>query len=114
MPHIKEFIAAEYEPKAYQPAYPDHYLTGLCDRIEEAKAYFDKAYEMAETELQKKHVAVSRLPVTYLDLFCIDHEKSKMTEDEQTAYEAACEKFRRDKAEAGLFYNIYTANNRMR
>ena len=34
--------------------------------------------------------------------------------DEQKAYEAACEKFRRDKAEAGLFYNIYTANNRMR
>ena len=36
-----------------------------------AKAYFDKAYDMAETELQKKHVAVSRLSVTYLDLFCI-------------------------------------------
>ncbi len=114
MPHIKEFIAAEYEPKAYQPAYPDHYLTGLCDRIEEAKAYFDKAYDMAETELQKKHVAVSRLSVTYLDLFCIYHDKTKMTEEEQKSYEAACEKFRREKVEAKLFYNIYTANNRRR
>jgi len=114
MPNIKEFIAAEYEPKAYQPAYPDHYLTGLCARIEEAKALFDRAYDMAETELQKKHGATSRLPVTYLDLFCIDHDKNKMSEEEQKAYEAACEQFRRDKVEAGLFYNIYTANNRMR
>jgi len=114
MPHIKEFIAAEYQPKAYQPAYPDHYLTGLCDHIEEAKALFDRAYDMAETELQKKHVAISRLSVTYLDLFCIEHDKSKMTEEEQKAYEAACEQFRQDKVEAGLFYNIYTANNRRR
>ncbi len=114
MPNIKEFIAAEYFPKAYQPAYPDHYLTGLCDRIEEAKAYFNKAYDLAETEEQKKHVAVSRLAVTYLDLFCIYHDKAKMTEEEQKEYEAACEKFRRDKEAAGLYYNIYTANNRRR
>ncbi len=114
MPSIKEFIAAEYEPKAYQPAYPDHYLTGLCDRMEEAKAYFDRAEELAETELHKKHIALSRLSVTYVELFCTCHDKAKMTEEEQKAYEAACEKFRRDKAESGRFYNIYTTNNRMR
>ena len=79
-----------------------------------ADGRFREAYDMAETELQKKHVATSRLPVTYLDLFCIEHDKSKMTEEEQKAYEGACEQFRRDKVEAGLFYNIYTANNRMR
>ncbi len=108
-PNIGEYMAGEYLPKAYQAHHPKTYLNGFIERIDEAKALLDAAYEQAETELQKNHVARTRLSVTYIDLFNRPHDKKTMSDEEKAAYEAEVERYLADKDAFGLRYNIWTA-----
>ena len=113
-PHIGEYMAGEYLPKAYQAHHPKTYLNGFIERIDEAKALLDAAYDAAETDLHREHVARTRLSVTYIDLFNRPHSKKTMSEAERAVYEAAVEKYLADKEAFNLRYNIWTAryNNR--
>jgi len=108
-PHIGEYMAGEYLPKAYQAHHPKTYLQGFIERIDEAKALLDAAYEQAETELAKNHVARTRLSVTYIDLFNRPYDKKTMSDEEKAAYEARVERYLADKEAFGLRYNIWTA-----
>ena len=113
-PNIGEYLAGEYLPKAYQTTNPDNCLNGLMTRLDEAMALWDQALELAETEQQKMHVARSRMALTYLDLFCREHDAKAMSEAERAAYEAAVDRYFADKEKYGFHYNIWTQryNNR--
>ena len=111
---IGEYMAGEYLPKAYQAHHPKTYLNGFIERIDEALALWDKAYEMAETDEQKEHVALGKLAVEYIDLFNTPHNKKTMSDEEKAAYEARVEAYLAAKEKFKLHYNIWTAryNNR--
>ena len=106
---IGEYIAGEYLPKAYQAHHPKTYLNGFIERIGEALALWDKAYELAETETQKDHVALGKLAVEYIDLFNTPHNKKTMSDEEKAAYEARVEAYFAAKEKYALNYNIWTA-----
>ncbi|MBQ4290971.1 MAG: hypothetical protein II719_07210, partial [Clostridia bacterium] len=50
----------------------------------------------------------SRIALTYLDLFCTEHDETAMTPTERNAYEAEVEQFYRDKKAYNYYYNIHT------
>ncbi|MBE6598836.1 MAG: DUF4838 domain-containing protein [Ruminococcaceae bacterium] len=105
---FKRFFRRNYEALPYQPVYPDHPLTGLCQRMDEAEAFFDRAYAAAETDVQRERIERSRFSLTYMKLFCTEHNEFSMTADEKAAYEAEVEEFYKKKKEYGFFYNLHT------
>jgi len=109
IPSIGNYLCREYIPKAYQPIFPDSVLNDLYPHLEEAKEYMKKAYEAADTDLHRMHIHRTGMEVTYLDLFCIPHEKNKMTPDERSEYEAAVEQYYKDKEKYGLYYSSWTS-----
>ncbi len=109
-----EVAAGDYEPQAYQEPYPDSYLSGLIERIGEAKALWDGALAAAASDAQRMHVERSRLPLTYLDLFCTPHDREAMSAEARAAYEAAVEKYHADKRRFGFHTNIWTQRYRGR
>ncbi len=114
-PKIWDYIASWYTPRAYQPIHPDEtYLSGLIARMDEVKALFDEAMELAETDKQREHLYISRISLKYMELFCMPHEKSKMTEEQRAAYEAEVEQFYIDKEKYGFRYNNWTASYNQR
>ena len=106
---IDQYLRDRYEAEAYQPVYPDSALDGLVRRLDEALSLWDRAAALAETDRQRIHIRRSRLSLTYLKLFCTVHDKKTMSEAERAAYEAEVEAFRREKAEFGFHYNIWTS-----
>ncbi len=110
---FKPFFRRNYEAKPYQPVYPDHPLTELCERLPEAYALFDEAYAMAETDTERERIERSRLPLTYIDLFCTEHDEFAMTAEEKAAYEARVKEFYRKKKEFGFYYNLHTEGREM-
>ena len=112
---IQEYVRSEYTPHAYQPVYPgETYMTKLEERMDEVQAMWSRAYEAARTEEQRERIARGRMAVNYLALFCMPHEKGKMSEAERAAYEAAAERFNADKIRYGFHYNIWTGNVQQR
>lgn len=110
VPGVRDFIRENFVPKAYQPAIPDHHLLGFIEHINEIKAMYDRAFALAETEEQRRHLEISRWSVSYVDLFCKPHNKGKMTPEERAAYEAEVEQFHKDKDRLGVRYNLWTSN----
>ncbi len=108
MPTFKRFFRRSYIAKPYQPMLPDHPLSGLCDKMEEVKQCFDDALAMAETDTQRAHIEKSRFSLTYLDLFCTEHDEFKMTAEERAAYEGECDRFYENKKRYQACYNIHT------
>lgn len=110
-PRIWDHIASHYNPTAYQPVYPgETYLDGLKARMDEVDALFDEAERLAETHAEREHLLISRMSIRYVKLFCMPHEKSKMSENEQAAYEAEVDAFLRDKETYDIRYNVWTSN----
>ncbi len=99
----------DYTPLAYQNIFDDHRLIEFSKHLPEIKADYDRAFALAETDTEREHLERSRFSISYVDLFLTRHEKDKMTEEEQKAYEAEVEKFYRDKERFGVHYNIDTS-----
>ena len=112
--HVGEYMAGEYLPKAYQAHHPETFLKEFIKRIDQAMELWNKAYELAETEVQREHIALGRLSVEYVDLFNTPHDKNTMSEEEKSAYEARVEAYFEAHKKFGLKYNIRTVtyNNR--
>lgn len=98
-----------YELHPNQPVYPDHVFTELCEHMDEIKAMWDKAYELAETESQRMHLDRSRMTIRYMELAMIPHYWGTLSEEEQAAHDADVEKFLEDKKKYALHYNILTS-----
>ncbi len=110
LPGFKPFFRRSYTAQPYQPVYPDHALTGLAERMAEAKACFERALALAETETERERIERSRIFLTYVELFCTEHNEFAMTAEEKAAYEAECERFYADKKKYDCYYNIHTTN----
>ncbi len=106
---IGEYIAGEYLPKAYQAHHPKTYLNGFIERIGEALELWDKAYAMAENDVQREHIALGKMAAEYIDLFNTPHDKKTMSDEEKAAYEARVDAYLAAKEKFGLRYNIWTA-----
>ncbi len=111
--NFKPFFRKNYEAKPYQPVYPEHPLTDLCKRLDEAEGYFDRALELAETDIQRLRIERSKLSLTYIRLFCTEHNEFAMTAAEKAAYEAEVNEFYRKKKEYGFYYNLHTEGREM-
>ncbi len=105
-----DFLRENYVPKAYQPTVGGHHLFGFIDRLDEIKAGYDRAFALAETDVERHHLEISRFSVTYVDLFIKSRVKRNMTLEEQKAYEAEVAQFYLDKERLGCYYNIWTSN----
>jgi hypothetical protein len=101
-----------FEPYAYQKPYPTSVLNCLAERVDEAEGYFDRACALAETEQQKANLRRSRMSLTYLRLFCTEHDKEKMSAEEQKAYEAEVEQYLADRKKYRFFHNLRTAKRK--
>ncbi|MBE6598839.1 MAG: DUF4838 domain-containing protein [Ruminococcaceae bacterium] len=110
IPMFKPFFRRSYTAKPYQPVYPDHALTGLCERMDEAETCMDAALAMAEKDEERERIGLCRYFLNYLKLFCMEHDEFKMTKEEKAAYEAECEQFYKDKKKYHGYYNIHTTN----
>ncbi len=110
IPGLRDFLRMNYTPLPYQPAYPGNYLTGLCEHIDEAKAMFDRAYSLAETDAERFRIRRSRCSVNYTDLFIKSRIKSQMTAEEQKEYEAECAQFLEDVKTYNFRYNVWSSN----
>jgi len=104
------FIRSRYTPVPYQPVYPDHPLTEFCQHTDEALAIFDRAYDLAETDLQRFHIRRSRCSLNYADLFIKSRVKNDLTPDERKEYEEACAQFLEDVKTYNFRYNVWTNN----
>jgi len=100
----------DYVPKPYQPTLQEHHLLGFIEHMDEIKALYDRAFALAETDAERRHLEISRFAVRYVDLFCTPHIKSQMTAEEQKAYEAEAEQFIKDKERLGCRYSLWTSN----
>ncbi len=105
-------IAESFVPKAYQEPHPNSPLSKLVDRLDEAEAFFDRAYALTETEEQRKHITRNKMAFDYLRLFCTPHDKASMTEEEQKTYEAAVQDYLRKRTEYGFYHNLFTARRK--
>jgi hypothetical protein len=111
---LRNFIRDNYVPKAYQPTLSDHYLLDFVGRIDEIKELYNEAFDLAETDEQRRHLEISRWSVSYVDLFIKPNRKGTMTAEEQRTYEAEVQKFYEDKERFGFRYNLWTSNNQNR
>ena len=108
-PNIGEYMAGEYLPKAYQAHHPKTYLNGFTERIGEALALWDKAYALAENDVQRERITLGKMAAEYIDLFNTPHDKKTMSDEEKAAYEARVETYLANKEKYGLRYNIWTS-----
>jgi len=108
LPGITQEHRRTFEERWYQTEFPNHALTELCSRLDEAFAYFDRAYAAAETEVQRARIEQSRFSLTLLELFYTPHNKEMMTKEECVAYEAAVKQYHETKKKYNYFYNIFT------
>ena len=108
--HVGEYMAGEYLPKAYQAHHPETFLREFIPHIGQALDLWNKAYELAETDLQREHIALGRLSVEYIDLFNTPHDKKTMSDEEKAVYEARVEAYFEAHKKFGLKYNIRTMN----
>lgn len=108
LPGITQEHRRNYVERTYQTEFPDHGLTGVVNHLDEAIAYFDRAYELAETDLHRERIERGRFSLTFLQLFCTPHDKEKMTAEECAAYDAAVEQYHETKKKYHYFYNIFT------
>lgn len=106
--HIGEYMAGEYLPKAYQAHHPDTFLKGFIPHIGEALELWNRAYDMAETDTEREHIALGRLAVEYVDLFNTPHDKKTMSDEEKAAYEKRVAEYFEAHKKFGLKYNIRT------
>ncbi len=114
LPTFKRFFRQNYEAKPYQPADPDHPLMGLCERMDEAEECFDRAYALAETDTERRRIKRSKLGLTYIRLFCTEHDQFKMNAAERAAYEAEVKAFFEEKKEYEFCYNLSTEMREMK
>ena len=108
IPNFKRFFRRNYVAKPYQPVYPDHALTPMCARIEEAEAFFDRAYALAETDVERFHLDRSKMSLAYIRLFCMEHDEFKMNAEEKAAYEAEVKEFYKKMKEYRFAFNLHT------
>ncbi len=111
---LKRYLHDNFEPGPFLPMLPNHPLTGLVARMEEAQACFDRALAMAETETEKAHLTKSRMAVDYIDLFCSDKDEFAMSTEEKQHYLARVEQFHKDKVRYGFRWNLNTQSRRNR
>ena len=109
LPGITQEHRTNYVERTYQTDFPDHGLTDLCQHLDEAKAFFDRALAMAENDVQRERLEKAKFSLTFLELFCLPHDKATMTAEECAAYEAAVEQYHKTKKEHDYRYNIFTA-----
>ncbi len=102
MEHRKNYVE-----RAYQTEFPDHGLTGITARIEEALGYFDRALAITEDETYRARIEKSRFSLNFLKLFCTPHDKEQMSSEEIAAYEAEIAEYHNKKKEYGCSYNIF-------
>lgn len=105
---LRDFLRTNYVPTAYQPVYPDHYLTEYCEHLDEIYELFDRAYTLAETDAQRFRIRRSRCSVDYTDLFIKSRVKGKLSPDEQKEYEARVAQFHEDIKTYNFRLNIWT------
>ncbi len=103
-----------YVAMPYQAALPDNAFVRFCERMEEAYGFFDRALAMAETEEQRYRIKRSRFSLTYVDLFCGEHDELAMSPEEKAIYLGKVEEFYKAKDAYGACYNIHTQQNRQR
>ncbi len=111
---LKRYLHDNFDPGPYLPMLPNHPLTGLVERMNEVQGYFDTAMEQAETEEERLHIKRSRMGVDYIDLFCSDNDRFKMTAEENKVYVARVDQFREDKTNYGFYWNLQTWKERNR
>ncbi len=114
IPGYKQMMRRNYTAQPFQPMYPNHALTGLVARLPEAKACFDRALALAETEVERERIQRGRISLTYLELFCSGKSEFTMSAEEKAAYMAEVEQFYKDKEKYGFFYNMHTYGARRR
>ncbi len=102
---LRQHLRGVYQAYPYQPTHSDHALIGLTERIDEAYAFMNKAYELADTDIHRSRIRHSRIALDYLKLFCMPHDKRWMSKEEQEEYEAACAEFLEYKKANDLCYN---------
>ena len=105
-------IAETFDPKAYQEPHPNSPLSKLVDRLDEAEAFYDSAYALAETEDQRNHITRNKMALDYLRLFCTPHDKTAMTAEEQAAYESQVQDYLSKRKKYGFFHNLFTARRK--
>ncbi len=108
IPNYMQIMRRNYTAQPYQPMYPNHVLTGLVERMDEAKGYFDRAFALAESEEERERIYRGRIALTYVDLFCSGKSEFTMSPAEKEAYMAEVEQFYKDKEANGFLYNIHT------
>jgi len=111
VPGIQRFIRKNYNPNVYQPVVPDHALTRLGARVGEIQSLFDKALELAETDVEREHIQRSRISIDFMELFLTPHLKNTMSPEECAAHEAAVKKFHENKVKYQLHLNNDTAGD---
>ncbi len=110
IPGFKPFYRRSYEAKPYQPVYPNHPLTGLGERMEEAVSCLDNAAALAENEQERDRIEKCRYFLDYIRLFCTPHNEFAMTAEEKAAYEAECDAYFKVKKKHHGYFNIHTTN----
>ncbi len=106
--NLKMYLRRNFVPGAFMPVVPNHPLTGIVERMDEAKGYFDRALTLAETDAEKERIERSRMAIRYLDLFCSEHDELKMSPDEKKAHMEQVEEFYKDKEKYGFHWNLHT------
>lgn len=103
-----------YVAMPYQAVLPDNAFVRFSQHMAEAYGFFDRALAMAETEEQRYRIKRSRFSLTYVELFCSEHDELAMSNEEKAAYLENVEQFYKDKDAYGACYNIHTQQNRNR
>ncbi len=102
-------LSEAYIPQPYQEIAADSYLADFIPCLDEAIALWNEAEALAAHEDELQRIRRSKMSVTYLDLFCRARDRSKMTGEEQKMYEAAVQKYYKDKEKFDMRTNIWTA-----
>jgi len=108
-PLFKRMWRRNYIPQPFQPAYPNHPLTKICEQMETVKGLFARALAAAENDVQRFHIERSAFSIKYLELFCTDRVEWTLSPEEHKAYMAEVEQFYKDKEKFNFYYNNHTA-----
>jgi len=105
---------ANYYPQPYQEIIPNNYLSSLAARYDELMDLVAHAYALAETDEQRYRIDGIRLSLQYMEITCVEHNKSKMTAEEQAAHEESVRKFEEEKTARRWRYNTSTNHHQGR
>ncbi|MBR6740087.1 MAG: DUF4838 domain-containing protein [Clostridia bacterium] len=100
--------AETYVPLPYCEVNHDSYLRDLTPRIDEVCELWNKTYEMAADAAERERIDRCKLSVDYFKLFCIEHDREKMTFEEIRAYEREVALYYGRKQKYGIRTNIWT------